>query len=189
MVIAAVGKNSLHHTWTGNHDLVTISYDNTPNCDFYLKGRKYNLIYQILDKIPTYKNYLLIDDDILIENTDKFFYLFNKYKFELAQPSLIGYYSHKITLKQNCIYRKTNFVEIMMPCFTRKALEKCKETFISNESGWGIDYLWGKILSYQDMGIIDCVSGVHTRPVSTGHSNDIRWSYGQLTLSQSSFLV
>jgi len=85
----------------------------------------------------------------------------------LAQPSLLPInYSHEITINQEKnILRYTSFVEIMMPCFSRTALGKCIETFTENQSGWGLDLLWYKILGYpkNKIAIIDDVVAYHSK--------------------------
>ncbi len=61
-------------------------------------------------------------------------------------------------------FRPTTFVEIMAPLFSKNALAKCLPTFGENHFGWGLDFVWPKLLDYQNIGIIDEVSAKHTRP-------------------------
>ncbi len=63
--------------------------------------------------------------------------------------------------------RRTGFVEIMMPAFSRRALEMLLPTFDLSVTGWGwgLDSVWPKLLGYENVGIIDGVTAVHTRPV------------------------
>jgi hypothetical protein len=63
--------------------------------------------------------------------------------------------------------RFTNFVEIMCPCFSRHALELCRPYFRENRSGWGLDFLFPKLLGFpnRSIGIVDAATIIHTRPV------------------------
>jgi hypothetical protein len=63
--------------------------------------------------------------------------------------------------------RWTGFVEIMVPAFSRAALEKLQPTLDLSDTGWGwgLDSLWPKLLDYKNVGIIDGTPVVHTRPV------------------------
>jgi hypothetical protein len=50
----------------------------------------------------------------------------------LAQPALTknSYFSHPLLLQvSNFIYRETNFVEVMAPCFSKIAFENVGEHF------------------------------------------------------------
>lgn len=68
--------------------------------------------------------------------------------------------------------RYTNFVEMMVPCFSREALGKVLFTFNENETGWGTETHWPLLIhaSPNDMAVIDAVSVVHTRPIRSGQS-------------------
>ena len=112
------------------------------------------------------------DDDLFFKNRDinLFFELFNKHNLILAQPSLIGYYSHTITLHRfEFVLRYTNFVEIMMPCLSQESFMKCIDYFDQTPSGWGLDYLWPKILGYpkNKIAIIDEIFAIHPRKIGT----------------------
>ncbi len=188
-VISAVGKESLHNNWIDkkyNFDLHLIVYDNsyekhardTP----YItqgQGKKFKLIYNylILNKalIEKYDYFYIPDDDINIDskNIKKLFGYMNEYKLAIAQPAIFNsYLTFKHTKRQIGKYlRYTNFVEIMQPCFSRKALKEVLFTFNENKSGWGIDFHWGKIVDYRkyNMAIIDDIKSIHTRPVQSNN--------------------
>ena len=57
----------------------------------------------------------------------------------------------------------------MLPCFSRQALKKVLHTFNANESGWGTEYHWAKLIgsNHRDMAIIDQIHMVHTRPIQS----------------------
>lgn len=113
------------------------------------------------------------DDDIDTspEILNHFFDLFHYYKFDLAQPALDhrSYYSWSILLQNKSFkFRETNFVEVMIPCFSRDAFKKLFSTFSENKSGWGLDNLWPKMLGNNaKVGVIDDAPVFHTRPVGS----------------------
>jgi uncharacterized protein YozE (UPF0346 family) len=188
-IIAAVGKESLHHNWidkSDGFDLHLIVYDDSfekyKNDTVLIqqsKGQKFKLIYDYLtsniDILNQYDYFYIPDDDILIdvENIHHLFDYMEKYKLAIAQPALTNsYYSYLITVrKPDTLLRYTNFIEMMQPCFSRKALKKVLFTFNENASGWGIDFHWGILVDfrYYNMAIIDDVISVHTRPVRSNH--------------------
>jgi hypothetical protein len=93
------------------------------------------------------------------------------FKLHLGQPAIVGHYSLSITLpRPDSRLRFTNFVEIMCPCFSRKALMKCVDKFDENQSGWSYDALWNELLEHprRSIGIIDDIIAIHTRPVFGG---------------------
>lgn len=187
LILTAVGDNSLHKNWISqnpNFDLYLIYYGDTLNkykedATHYLqrKGNKYLMFYDLItyqkEIFDSYDRVLIMDDDLYTEtkHLNKFFEIFEENKFELAQPSIIGWFTHEITLHDpKWAWRCTNFVEIMCPCFSRNALNLCKETFIESEIGWGIDWAWTKILGNpkDKIAIVDEAIVVHTRPVKSG---------------------
>lgn len=194
-VFSAVGKQSLHRNWLSpakDFDLHLIVYDQSIKKFQYdtpfiktEKGYKFKLIYSYFSENPhfldKYNYYYMPDDDILIDSTNitKLFNYMKKYSLQIAQPALYDSYytfSHTVGEKYNLL-RYTNFVEIMQPCFSREALKKVLFTFNENESGWGIDYHWAKLIGLKghEMAIIDDVKSVHSRPVS---------SYNQLNICE-----
>ena len=65
------------------------------------------------------------------DNINKLFCEMEERRIEIAQPGLShSYYTFKHTLRdRTCVLRYTNFVEIMLPCFSRAALKKVLHTF------------------------------------------------------------
>lgn len=191
LVVLRCGDQSLHPNWVNanaNFDVVLsyfgdhISYDLT-HIKFvhHFKGSKWQGLYDFfLNHQEVWKDYDYIwlpDDDLntTVDNLNQFFALCQQYQFDLVQPALTvdSYYSHAMLLKiQGSIYRETNFVEIMMPCFSQKAFQLCWQSFQENKSGWGLEFLWYAILAQHQykMGIMDITPVHHTRPVgSVGH--------------------
>lgn len=189
-VIAAVGNSSLHRKWEKgkcSFDLHLIVYDesyaryihNSPYvCS--LKGYKLRVVYQYLMLNPkvldAYEYFFLPDDDILMDSCDinTLFGMMRLYKLQIAQPALVNsYYLWDHTLKDSyCELRYTNFVEMMIPCFSRTALKKVLFTFNENKTGWGTETHWPLLIhaGHRDMAIIDAVSVIHTRPIQSGQA-------------------
>lgn len=193
-VISAVGKNSLHKYWLENgenrsFDLHLIVYDDSfskfyNDADFlYLKkGYKLKLVYDYLLNFPHYLehySYIFIpDDDIMTDarSINRLFHLMEQYSLKIAQPALKeSYYTYPVTLQEHpFILRYTNFVEMMLPCFSREALKEVIYTFNENESGWGTEFHWPLLIGSKgrDMAIIDAVPMIHTQPVKRGRTEN-----------------
>ncbi|MDD6516761.1 MAG: DUF707 domain-containing protein [Prevotella sp.] len=195
-VITAAGSSSIHENWISGEDnrsfdLHVIVYDNSFNkfyekADFmgYGRGQKLKLVYAYLKRHPEYLllyDYFFIpDDDIETDAThiEQLFYSMEKYHLQIAQPSLRhSFYTYSHTLRKHYSeLRYTNFVEMMMPCFSRDALVKVLDTFDANDSGWGVEFHWSSLISsnHHDMGVLDNVSMIHTKPVSHGRIENAR---------------
>lgn len=193
LVVVRAGDNSLHREWINanelNFDLIITYYgDNQPKnwiSDGYpiikIKGSKWEGLYSYFKEYDDWKNYDYIfipDDDLLFsgKKLNKFFNIVNELKPDLSQPSLdeLSYFTFPITLVNRAnIYRVTNFVEVMCPCFSTNFLIKTLELFNESKSGWGMDYFWTILLEESRLKppiIIDEVCIRHTRPVgSVGH--------------------
>lgn len=190
-VISAVGKGSLHQNWIKgkeneerNFDLHLIVYDSSygkyyNDADFLSnsKGYKLRLVYDYLNSHPEflerYEYFFLPDDDILSDacQIEDIFHAMEKYKLEIAQPALKqSFFSYPQTLRMpGCKLRYTDFVEMMAPCFSRRALKKVLQTFNANTQGWGTETHWPILIDTngRDMGIIDEVPVVHTRQLQS----------------------
>jgi hypothetical protein len=179
LIVLCAGPTSFHYNWCfgdRNYDIMIVDYgDNqhyASDAEFYLrhKGTKFHILQDIYDKIPTDYDYIFFPDDDLYfktEDANRFFAIVDEYNLELCQPSLVGYYSLYITLHRPAtILRFTNFVELIAPCFSKNALRTCVKTFKYNNSSWGIDLLWNKLLGSpkSSIAIVDDVIVVHTRP-------------------------
>jgi len=189
-VITAVGRNSLHRAWIENttarsFDLHLIVFDDSfskyyDDADFMSlkKGFKLRLVYDYLKQHPDflehYAYFFIPDDDILTDGKqiEKLFTFMDKHHLQIAQPALKqSYYSYPHTLQEHFSkLRYTNFVEMMLPCFSNKAINQVLETFNASESGWGVEYHWPLLIesNHKDIAIIDELSMIHTRPVKSG---------------------
>lgn len=133
-------------------------------------------------------------DDLDIENFSykNFIKIMKQNKLYMAQPALThkSYYSHIITLKdQNYkIGRFTDFVEIMAPVFSREAYPHFWKMISENFSrfGWGYDILAESLCGYKRMGIIDCETITHKKPVQS-HKTEAPSDMARMLKKYSSF--
>lgn len=194
LIVVRAGDRSLHPQWLAcrerSWDLVVSYYGDRPEryVDQYdvlhlFKGTKWQGVSDFVrnhrDLIGCYRLVWLPDDDLLTsgENIDAFFALHERLGWVLSQPALTRYSHHSwpITLQDpRCIARRTDFVEIMAPCFRTDRLDRFLPTFDESASGWGLEWVWSRIVSTlpEDarMGIIDRTPVHHTRPVgAAGH--------------------
>lgn len=221
-VFVPVGKDSLHRQLlkgAADFDLHLLIYDGSYNkfcndsdfvaCD---AGYKMDMIYRYLHRHPElfekYEYFFLLDDDILIstEDVNRLFSMMREYQLKIAQPSLVmSYYTYKHTaFHPFYILRYTNFVEMMMPCFSRDALKAVLPTFEKEIRWCGIEMHWPVLVgsNHKDMAIVDAVSAKHTRPVQSWNSlsqlqqenylkkHNLSWSiemYGGLPLDNVDF--
>lgn len=221
-VFVPVGKDSLHRQLLkgdADFDLHLLIYDGSYNkfcndsdfvaCD---AGYKMDMTYRYLHRHPElfekYEYFFLLDDDIVIstEDVNRLFSMMREYQLKIAQPSLVmSYYTYKHTaFHPFYILRYTNFVEMMMPCFSRDALKAVLPTFEQKIRWCGIEMHWPVLvgLNHKDIAIVDAVSAKHTRPVQSWNSlsqlqqenylkkHNLSWSiemYGGLPLDNVDF--
>ena len=138
-VISAVGRSSLHRMWLKgecNFDLHLVVYDDSME-EFrgdteyicHIKGYKLRVVYRYLEMYPELKeryNYFFFpDDDIQMDAAviNTLFEAMRRYRLQIAQPALrMSYYTWSHTLQDRyCKLRYINFVEMMVPCFSREA--------------------------------------------------------------------
>lgn len=139
---------------------------------FNISGLKYRGFNAALEGIllAGYEYIAIIDDDIEIdaEQVNRLFKIGITLDLSLWQPChLEGSHNAHGHLAQSSgsFVRKTDFVECMCPFFSRNALLKIKPYFKLSESGWGLDYIWPKVLADERIAIIDCEGIRHVRPV------------------------
>lgn len=187
LVVIAAGENSLHTEWfnqSSNFDIVVLYYG---NCDkkfseyeklskkiIKSKGQKWHLITKYLlenlSELENYDYFWFPDDDLLtnVNDINKIFEVSKQYDLWLCQPSLSGYVSYEIEKKViGSMLRFTNFVEIICPLMSNDTLKKLLFYLNINESGWGLDYLWPKLLGYpvDKIAILDSITVEHTKPI------------------------
>jgi hypothetical protein len=76
--------------------------------------------------------------------------------------------------KTDFLLRFVTMVELMAPIFSNQALRSCIHTFDLNQSSYGIDYAWTKLVEgpLTKIAVIDRVAVMHTRP--TGNNYDLK---------------
>ncbi len=187
LVIVRAGDQSLHPRWTRDAatrdwDLVVSYFGNDPDrfrdagvTRIDDQGLKWAGLHALLTREDFWRAYDYIwlpDDDLAIDQAaiSTLFATMDELRLALAQPALswTSHYSHPVTLHcPSFRVRMTNFVEIMAPCFDRRFLETCLPTFTETMSGWGLDWLWPRLLPHDSLqcAIIDLATATHTRPV------------------------
>lgn len=141
------------------------------------------------DAIAEYDYVFFWDDDMGTAGFDpiRFVKIMQTNRLEMAQPAIKSPHglSHAITKCRPCpmalrspdgetfhpvVGRMTNFVEIMVPVFTRKAWAEFHSYLDpDNRSGWGYDYI-----PVGRKGIVDLLPVIHTRAVQSMNSESER---------------
>lgn len=187
LVVARVGRQSLHPGWINptlprDWDLVLCPFQELtapPQPDVtvgpVVPGPKWAGLRHLLNDWSGWRDYdyvWLPDDDIFTDQAtiSRLFAMAESLGFDLCAPALhaCSYYAHYITMhNRRFAARRTGFVEIMVPCFSRRALELLLPTLDLTPTGWGwgLDSLWPQMLGYEGVGIVDAVQVLHTRPV------------------------
>ena len=167
------------------YDLAVLNPTDDPfvgPCRYQLhrKGFKWKNLAALVEKHPEIKEdydyFWVIDDDVRAgpAEANRLFEMMAKHGLDVAQPSLTpdSYRSHEITVHDARFERRlTSLVEIMAPCFGREAFRICLPTFDVTYSGWGLDWVWPKLMldrrGYPTCGVVDAVQVTHTCPVSS----------------------
>jgi hypothetical protein len=187
LVLVRAGDASLHPSWIDrgkprDWDVRLIPYQDVgprvgADCTVgdVIAGPKWSGIREALRGWQGWRDYEYIwmpDDDIFAsqDTISRMFAVARRTKLDLFAPALhdASYYAHFITMRSHGFFgRWTGFVEIMVPGFSRAALERLLPTLDLSETGWGwgLDSVWPKLLDYRNVGIIDAAPVVHTRPV------------------------
>lgn len=129
--------------------------------------------------IKDYKFVAMYDDDIEIKvsEIEKVFEYAEQNELDLFAPSLThdSHHTYDFTLNKNSEIRKVDWVEIMMPHFSKRFIEQFKN-HLKNlskydfKSGYGYDiYLWPKVLEEinGNCAIIDNVLAKHNRAITS----------------------
>lgn len=197
LVIVRAGNKSLHPKWLGgpeprNWDLVISYFGDDP--DIYRvddvvridsKGPKWTPLQALVMQHPQYLDmydYIWFpDDDLEMKKQDmnRFFDICREHRLELAQPALTvnSPVTHPLVFENTLSrIRFTNFVEVMAPCFSIACLQRVLPTFNCTQSGWGIDWLWPRIVDNPNSGvaIVDDVVIRHTRPLGGPNYDEMR---------------
>lgn len=197
LVIVRAGNKSLHPEWLSgpeprNWDLVVSYFGDDP--DIYRvddvvridsKGPKWTPLQALVMQHPEYfemYDYIWFpDDDLEMKKRDmnRFFDICREHQLELAQPALTANspVTHPLVFRNSLSrIRFTNFVEVMAPCFSSACLRRVLPTFSCTLSGWGIDWLWPRIVDNPKSGvaIVDDVVIRHTRPLGGPNYDEMR---------------
>jgi hypothetical protein len=195
LILARVGRNSLHRCWIDqgkprDWDLYLCPFQEIPTqADLeclegrVIPGPKWTGLRQLLNEWSGWReyDYIWLPDDDILTTQDAITAMFRAAEalgFQLFAPGLheASYYAHYIGMRNLTFFaRRVGFVEIMVPGFSRAALDKLLPTFELSTTGWGwgLDSLWPKLLGYRDLGIIDGVPVLHTRPVGQFRDPDL----------------
>lgn len=140
---------------------------------FASPGHKWPGIHRNLSLISrSYDYYAFFDNDISIstEDVNRLFLIGSALKLDLFQAALSSASSTShahLKRMDGSLVRMTSFVEIMMPVFSRSALQRCFSSFDQSESGYGLDFLWANLLEGRNMAVVDAVVASHVRPVQS----------------------
>lgn len=187
LVIARVGASSIHPCWIDrgkprDWELYLCPYQPiAPQEELdcivgdVIPGPKWSGIRTLLNTWDGWRDYDYVwfpDDDIYAnqDTISRIFEVAHGVGLDLFAPALheTSSFAHFITMRNASFYgRWVNFVEIMVPGFSQAALETLHPTLDLSATGWGwgLDSLWPKLLSYENVGIIDATPVIHTRPV------------------------
>lgn len=186
LVVVRAGDRSLHERWIEpggerTFDLIVSYYGSDPqrfrdgpHPRIDDAGDKYPGLKRLLERERRWRDYewIWLPDDDLATTQDQIERLFDRVRsldLDLAQPAL-GWSSHVNYAPTLCMpslcARYTNFVEIMAPCFRVDALERCLPTFDANRTGWGLSFVWPRLLGtgLRRCAIVDDAVVTHTRP-------------------------
>jgi hypothetical protein len=148
--------------------------DHPPNAHFY-NGGKWAGIFDFFLAQPSlidqHDYFWFPDDDIEAdaETIDDFLTIALNQDFDLAQPALThdSYFADPLTLAHPSFeFRRTNFVELMMPLFSREILLRALPLFEGRHAALGMDLFWHhlSIDPARKVAIIDAAPMRHTRP-------------------------
>jgi len=185
LLIASIGTQSKHPQWlfgeNRNFDFIALCFEPVENqllreaVDvFERKGYKFSNVkaYWLKKKhiLNSYDFIFMPDDDLEMgaQDINLLFDIAAGFNLDLCQPSLTldSIPSWPITLwggNPQIILRMTNFVEIMCPLFSQSTFQVCIETFGHNILGTGLDFIWPKLLNFQNIAIVDAVQARHAR--------------------------
>jgi hypothetical protein len=199
LVVLRAGPESLHRQWPQNlpaayrsWDLCISTYgpadaamvDEAEYRTHQPDQRKFQALHDLFfvgSPLWNYERVWFPDDDLMLGWSDinQLFHIARKFSLDLAQPSLLPvdgcHITHGITRQQpGTILRYVDFVEIMCPVFSARALGVCLGSFRDSVSGFGLDHLWPALLggARSRIAIIDATGVIHTRPL--GQTYDVK---------------
>ncbi len=145
---------------------------------FVQNGTKTTAIATLMEARPglfaAYDHVLFLDDDIDLSATQiaDFFGLMSENGLDLAQPALAkgsdGSFPILFQQAGSPGFRRINYVEIMMPAFSRRALAASADCFRRGISGFGVDVLIGATIAEKlgpNIAVVDKVAARHLRAI------------------------
>jgi hypothetical protein len=187
LVVLQAGRGSLARRWYRDEgrewDLLVNYYDAAgfvPGLGEYAvfqKGTKFSAMRLLLDRfeelVRTYDHVLFLDDDVetSVGDLNRLFSLCRKHRLDLAQMGLTRDSSSNwpalFAQRGRTGPRPVSAVEIMMPTFSRAALDLIRPTLGRSVSGFGLDLVWGKLVGAMggQIAVLDEAVAAHRRPV------------------------
>jgi hypothetical protein len=197
VVIMPFGKKSIRSPWVfdsnqRDFDVLLLTYhapEELPDLD--MKSSHYRvldmrdfkwimirkLFLQHPELVQQYEYFFFADDDIEIgkRNICILFSLMRKYQLLMSQPVLSGdsFKSWRVLRRKFFSgIRYLSSVELMCPIMHQDANRDLMDTYDLNNSGWGIDILWGEVIrkkyGSKRIAVFDQLIARHTRPVGKG---------------------
>ena len=173
------GNRSAHNYWLSeekrNFDVVLYVYsgkilDDRVDFTKYRKGFKFENFNDFSKRcdVFNYEAVWIVDDDIQMAAPDinRMFDMFSRYGLQIGQPAFqVG----SQTPMSLCIVddsyhlRYSNFCENGVVIFSADALKKCLPIMRDIKTGWGVEYLFYKLIGEPDtgVGILDDVTCHH----------------------------
>ncbi|MBW4023539.1 MAG: DUF707 domain-containing protein [Proteobacteria bacterium] len=200
LVVLRAGETSLHRSWTKDigdddrsWDLCISYYGEDPaavlaDADYVTHQpdqRKFQALHDCFypeSPLWSYDRIWFPDDDLRVSWSaiNHLFHLTRSFGLDLSQPSLTispeCSIAHGVTAQHpGSLLRFGDFVEIMCPLFSARALRLCIGSFRDSVSGFGLDHLWPSLLGgpRARMAIIDAVGIIHTRPIGSTYDIDV----------------
>lgn len=196
LLIMPFGKDSLRSEWIvkpggRDFDVKLLSYEEETELKgegeegydlFTLRDFKWMMIHRYLTEIEPevlerYERFFFPDDDIRMNKREInwLFRLFSASDLKMAQPSLTRDSHHswpELLHRRFSGMRYVSAVELMCPMMKSDALRTVLSTFTENQSGWGIDLLWGRMIrdkyGPRSIGVFDSVQAQHLKPIGKG---------------------
>ncbi len=185
LIVIPANDKSLHFHWLKynqrSYDIFIIDYTSDAKLkggeqEYYLhsKGPKWKLIAEAVEslgeQIKAYDYVFMPDDDLHIraDHLNMMFEMASQLDLDIGQPTLtsnsfmdLNITVHTLLLK----YRRTSFVEVMMPFFKSQHVYDYLGYFKDAEAGWWLENLW-----YRDwkekglrLGMLDRITATHIR--------------------------
>lgn len=180
LVVCRVEHSSRVPSWLkaldGTVTLACSTYGSEPEAGVHsFRGGKWAGLHDFFETRPdllqAYDYFWFPDDDIetTVETAQSFLSLCIREKFELAQPALTphSYFAYRQMIENRRFsFRRTNFVELMMPLMRRDFLLRTLPFFEGKHAALGLDWMWQKAAAEpcKSVAIVDDHPMLHSRP-------------------------